>query len=80
MAATPARATRAEGALVGAVWSEAGIEAAAAALGADFQPLTDLRATSAYRLRTARNLLRRFYLEHAGGRAALRTAAVAGST
>lgn len=79
MAATPARATRAEGALVGAAWSEAGIEAAAAALGADFQPLTDLRATSAYRLRTARNLLRRFYLEHAGGSAALRTAAIAGS-
>ena len=79
MAATPARATRAEGALVGAVWSEAGVEAAAAALGADFQPLTDLRATSAYRLRTARNLLRRFYLEHAGGSAVLRTAALAGS-
>jgi xanthine dehydrogenase small subunit len=79
MAATPARAPRAESALMGAEWSEAGIAAAVAALGADFQPLTDLRATSAYRLRAARNLLRRFYLEHDGGGAALRNAAIAGS-
>ncbi len=79
MAAIPSRALRAESALLGAEWSAAGIEAAAAALGEDFQPLTDLRATSAYRLRAARNLLRRFYLEHGGGGAALRTAAVAGS-
>ena len=41
---------------------------------ADFQPLTDLRASSAYRLQAAGNLLRRFYLEHAGAVAPLRTA------
>jgi xanthine dehydrogenase small subunit len=37
-----------------------------AALGQDYQPLTDMRATSDYRLQTARNLLYRFYLESSG--------------
>jgi xanthine dehydrogenase small subunit len=80
MAATPARAPHAERALQGAPWSAAAIEAAAAALGDDYQPLTDLRATSAYRLRAARNMLRRFFLEHDGGTAPLRCAALAGSS
>jgi xanthine dehydrogenase small subunit len=34
-----------------------------AALDADFQPLTDMRASSAYRAKVARNVLWRFYLE-----------------
>ncbi|MGA2779153.1 MAG: xanthine dehydrogenase small subunit [Steroidobacteraceae bacterium] len=79
MAAIPARARHAEKALIGAEWTTASIEAAAAALGADFQPLTDLRATAAYRLQVARNLLQRFYLEHAEPALALRTGAIAGS-
>jgi xanthine dehydrogenase small subunit len=33
------------------------------ALAADYQPLSDMRASSAYRLKVARNLLRRFQLE-----------------
>ena len=33
------------------------------ALVADYQPLTDMRASSAYRLKVARNLLWRFHLE-----------------
>jgi xanthine dehydrogenase small subunit len=33
------------------------------ALAADYQPLTDMRASSAYRLKVARNLLWRFHLE-----------------
>jgi xanthine dehydrogenase small subunit len=33
------------------------------ALASDYQPLTDMRASSAYRLKVARNLLWRFYLE-----------------
>ncbi|MBH1987361.1 MAG: xanthine dehydrogenase small subunit, partial [Burkholderiales bacterium] len=52
-----------EAALVGQVWSEATLRAAQAALAQDFQPLTDLRASASYRLRTARNLLERFWLE-----------------
>jgi xanthine dehydrogenase small subunit len=63
MAAIPARAARAEAALVGQPWSMGSIEAAALALAEDFAPLTDLRATAEYRLRVAGNLLKRFFLE-----------------
>jgi xanthine dehydrogenase small subunit len=81
MAAVPARARATERALTDAHWNSAGIEAAAAALAADFQPLTDLRASAAYRLQSAANLLRRFFLEHGGTTRALRTAdALAAST
>jgi len=65
MAAIPARARNAEQALVGQRWSEAAIESAIAALPADFTPLTDARASQAYRLKAAGNLLRRFYLQQA---------------
>ena len=67
MAGTPKRASHVEKALIGQPWSEATIDAAAAEFSKDYQPLTDWRATSAYRLKAAENLLRRFYLEHAGG-------------
>ncbi|WP_250533410.1 xanthine dehydrogenase small subunit [Caballeronia sp. AZ10_KS36] len=63
MAATPKRAAQAEAALVGAQWSDDTVRAAMNALDADFQPLTDMRASSAYRAKVARNLLRRFHLE-----------------
>ena len=62
MAAIPARAPRAEAALAGQPWASAAVEAAIQALAEDFKPLTDLRATSEYRMRAAGNLLRRFYL------------------
>ncbi|MBW4035328.1 MAG: xanthine dehydrogenase small subunit [Proteobacteria bacterium] len=63
MAATVRRARHAEAALHGAVWGEAAVRAAMAALDEDFAPLSDLRASSAYRRRVARNLLWRFWLE-----------------
>ncbi|SPB16062.1 FAD-binding molybdopterin dehydrogenase [Caballeronia novacaledonica] len=63
MAATPKRAARAEAALVGNAWNEAAARHAMTALDADFQPLTDMRASSAYRAKVARNVLWRFYLE-----------------
>ncbi|WP_028226756.1 xanthine dehydrogenase small subunit [Paraburkholderia ferrariae] len=63
MAATPARAARAEAALNGARWDEATAQRAMAALGADYQPLSDLRASAAYRVKVARNLLWRCWLE-----------------
>src|SRR5258706_8092602 len=63
MAATPQRAARAEAALTGAIWDETTARRAMDALTADYQPLTDMRASSAYRLKVARNLLRRFHLE-----------------
>ncbi|MOA00978.1 hypothetical protein D3C78_1203600 [compost metagenome] len=39
------------------------VERAAAALAQDFAPLDDLRASRAYRLRVAQNLLRKAFLE-----------------
>jgi len=63
MAATVKRATAAEAAVRGQPWTEASAAAAAAALAGDFAPLTDLRASAAYRLRVSQNLLRRLWLE-----------------
>ncbi|MCI0752175.1 xanthine dehydrogenase small subunit [Teichococcus vastitatis] len=61
MAATAARAPHAEAVLAGAAWSEAGFDAAAAALAQDFTPLADWRGSAEYRLRGAQGLLRRLY-------------------
>lgn len=66
MAATPKRAKAVEAALVGRPWNEATIENAVAAFAADYQPISDMRASADYRLLTAQNLLRRFYLETMG--------------
>jgi xanthine dehydrogenase small subunit len=63
MAATPKRAQEAEAVLRGQAWSEATLRAAMAALAHDYAPLSDARASSSYRMRTAQNLLRRFWLE-----------------
>ena len=63
MAAIVKRAAKAEAAVRGQPWNEATAEAAVAALKDDFTPLTDLRASAAYRQRAAGNLLRRFWLE-----------------
>jgi xanthine dehydrogenase small subunit len=65
MAAIPARALHAETAVIGMQWSEAVFDKAAEALSADFKPLTDARATAGYRLQTAGNMLRRFYMQNA---------------
>lgn len=73
MAATPARALKAEAALIGRRWSLASFNAAAAALAEDFEPLTDMRATGRYRQQVAANMLRRFYLQHAPGPLKVRT-------
>ncbi|MFC3393462.1 xanthine dehydrogenase small subunit [Brenneria rubrifaciens] len=62
MAATPSRALGAEAALLGRQMDGAALADAADALARDFTPLSDLRASSHYRLRVAQNLLRRFAL------------------
>jgi xanthine dehydrogenase small subunit len=64
MAAVAARAPSAEQTLIGAPWSRATFEAAAAALAQDFKPLSDMRASSDYRMSGATNLLRRFFLSY----------------
>jgi len=61
MAGVPKRASGAEAALVGKPWSEATVEAAAEAMAGDFTPLSDMRASAAYRMLTAQNLLRRYF-------------------
>ncbi|MGR3759511.1 xanthine dehydrogenase small subunit [Roseobacteraceae bacterium NS-SX3] len=70
MAATPKRAAAAEAALAGQPWSEAAFDAAAKAMEKDFKPLTDWRASADYRMLSAKNLLRRFYLENDAATAA----------
>jgi xanthine dehydrogenase small subunit len=74
MAAIPTRAPATEARLIGAPWNQSTIETAIGALADDFRPLTDMRASSSYRLRSAENLLRRFYLEVSAAAKALRTA------
>ena len=63
MAATVKRARGAEAAVIGQPWREATLRAAQHALAADFQPLSDLRASAAYRSQAARALLERLWLE-----------------
>jgi xanthine dehydrogenase small subunit len=63
MAAIPKRAARAEAALNGKPWNEAALNEAVAALAQDYTPLSDMRASSEYRMKSAQNLLRRFWFE-----------------
>ncbi|WP_339460395.1 xanthine dehydrogenase small subunit [Pseudomonas sp. EA_105y_Pfl2_R69] len=63
MAATPKRAAACEAALKGTPFNQVQIERACAALAEDFTPLSDFRASKEYRLLTAQNLLRKFFLE-----------------
>ncbi|MEB3753417.1 xanthine dehydrogenase small subunit [Acinetobacter sp. MD2(2019)] len=63
MAAIPKRAKHAEAVLLGQVMSAETIAAAQVAMAEDYQPLSDGRASSAYRLQVAQNCLQRFYLE-----------------
>jgi xanthine dehydrogenase small subunit len=67
MAATPKRAKKAEQALAGASLDHpASWRAARAALSKDFTPLTDMRATAAYRMTVAANLLEKALMEISG--------------
>jgi len=61
MAGTPQRATATEAALTGQPFTQATIEAAIPCIAQDYQPLSDVRGTSAYRLTVAGNLLRRLW-------------------
>ncbi|MXW85352.1 MAG: xanthine dehydrogenase small subunit [Boseongicola sp. SB0667_bin_21] len=66
MAGVPKRARHVEDALSGLEWGETAIQAARDAWEQDFTPLTDLRASTAYRLDAARNMLTRAVLEDQG--------------
>ncbi len=67
MAATPKRAAACEAALVGVDLDQPSTWGAAiAAIAADFQPLSDMRASAAYRLTVAANLVQRALREASG--------------
>jgi xanthine dehydrogenase small subunit len=69
MAATPKRAGAVEAALVGKPWRDETVGAAAEKFATDFSPIDDMRASAAYRLTVARNLLLRYFAEsHLGQR------------
>ncbi len=63
MAAIPKRAAACEKALIGQLWSHATVERACSALSEDFTPLSDFRASKEYRLLSAQNLLRKYFIE-----------------
>ncbi len=63
MAAMPQRATQVETALIGQPWTEPTVNTACEAFAQDYTPIKDVRGTAEYRLRTAQNLLRRYFHE-----------------
>jgi xanthine dehydrogenase small subunit len=66
VAPTPVRATQTEGVLLGASWTAETAQQAAASLRAEFSPISDMRASSAYRSEVLGNLVQRFWLETQG--------------
>src|SRR5580692_8349250 len=77
MAATPKRAEKAERALVGAsLDSPSTWRIARQAISEDFSPLTDMRATAAYRMTVAANVLEKALMEISGARAPTRIGAL----
>ena len=66
VAATPVRAVQTQAALIGQPWNASTVAAAAACLQAEFSPISDMRATAAYRVKVLGNLLQRFWLESQG--------------
>ena len=66
VAATPVRAVRTEAALLGQPWSQQTVDHAVATLRAEFPPISDMRASAAYRSEVLGNLLQRYWLESQG--------------
>lgn len=63
MAGTPKRADKTEAALIGQPWTEETLIRALPIMAEDYEPMTDMRASSAYRMKSAQNLLRKFFIE-----------------
>ncbi|MDO8756327.1 MAG: FAD binding domain-containing protein [Polaromonas sp.] len=66
VAATPVRASHTEAALTGQPWSQETVQQATSVLRAEFSPISDMRASGAYRSEVLGNLLQRFWLESQG--------------
>jgi xanthine dehydrogenase small subunit len=66
VAATPVRAHQTQAALLGQPWNLATVQAAMQVLRAEFTPISDMRASAAYRTEVLGNLLQRCWLESQG--------------
>jgi xanthine dehydrogenase small subunit len=66
VAATPVRAIKTQAALAGKPWSAATVQNAITVLRAEFSPISDMRASAAYRSQVLGNLLQRYWLESQG--------------
>jgi xanthine dehydrogenase iron-sulfur cluster and FAD-binding subunit A len=66
MAGIPKRARAVETALLGQPWTLQTIQTVIPAFATDFTPLSDMRASAAYRLQIAQNLLIRYFHDLAG--------------
>ena len=66
VAATPVRAVKTEAALKGQPWTKSTVKLAMDTLRHEFQPISDMRASSSYRTQVVGNLLQRFWLESQG--------------
>ena len=69
VAATPVRAAKTQAVLLGQAWNADTVQTATAALRAEFSPVSDMRASSAYRSMVLGNLLQRYWLESQGATA-----------
>lgn len=63
VAATPKRARHTEDFLIGQNWDEETLQKAMLIMAKDYTPLSDMRASSEYRMTSAQNLLYRFFIE-----------------
>ena len=66
MAGTPHRAHMVEAAITGQPWTAETIATTAAKFSEDYTPMTDMRASAAYRLEVAQNLLHRYFADLSG--------------
>jgi xanthine dehydrogenase small subunit len=66
VAATPTRAVKTEAVLRGKPWTLTAVQQATQSLRAEFQPISDMRASAAYRSQVLGNLMQRFWLESQG--------------
>ncbi|GHF46741.1 xanthine dehydrogenase small subunit [Seohaeicola zhoushanensis] len=66
MAGIPKRATHVEAALTGQPWTAETVARAQSAFAQDFTPMSDMRASAAYRLDSARAMLARCHAETTG--------------
>jgi xanthine dehydrogenase small subunit len=66
VAATPVRARKTEAALLDRPWSQQTLEQAALTLRGEFEPISDMRASAAYRRQVLGNLLERLWLQTQG--------------